>query len=381
MQPITPKQSLWTGAVWSLFIGLLLSLMVCMILRLTLGVGFIGLIIFVPLAILAGLSAFAGGGRTVPFQMRGVGLTFGHVNGNVYDYGDQWAIPFIQSILVVPGPDQEYSLKIGEDTPEAKDKIPVIIGRGRKSVLQLKIVDPLRYAAVQNREVALEASFLNQLREFVNRMNFAAGILDEKSLIERFMELRPFDPSDTELVREYAELENRLIDLRVERLQHDQTKKMEHVFGSDTDYSPVETLMEQAGTFYKEALSWGIKVVNMFAPSIDLPEDIEAAARKKQIQQESSEQTTTKIDNLVNSSVRIRDELGVTGEDAADRYALMMDNPNVSRHVYGIPGLREGLEALAGAVAGKMSQSQGGQGRSRRRRNRNKQQPKQGAGS
>ncbi len=272
-------------------------------------------------------TVFLSGLRQHPYPSVGVQFFLGNQTGEVYAPGWGWVYPFLQSSKVVPGPEQELSLSMPATEPEAKDHVTVHIGRRRQTVLQVKIVDPKLYVKINNPQLAIESSYENQARLFVNQMESVVNIVDEKALFEEYLELMPLpddvnDPDFITIKAKYDDLKSRLANLKYDVENADGVNEPHHVFADGA-----ESVMLRAGTLRKEALGWGIRIINMFMPSVELPSSIAAAAEAKQAMREQNEVLELRAEAFTRTAQKLKEDLGLTGTDAADRVGMMSGQP------------------------------------------------------
>src|SRR5690242_1760156 len=109
---ITPDESFWEGIIWSTLLGVVGAILLSVLLKLSLGTGLPGMILFLPTWLVLGFTIFGIGRLEVPFQMSGVGLTFGNANGDLYAYGKHWVFRPFKTLMLVPGPNQEFSVQM-----------------------------------------------------------------------------------------------------------------------------------------------------------------------------------------------------------------------------------------------------------------------------
>lgn len=273
-------------------------------------------------------TVFLSGLRKHPYPRVGVQFFLGNQTGEVYAPGWGWAYPFLQSSLITPGPDEELSLTMPATDPEAKDHITVHIGRKNPTILQVKVVDSRRYVRINNPQLAIDSSYQNQARLFVNQMESAINIVAEKALFEEYLEIEPLPddvnhPDYVRLYEEHMDLKARLCQLTYTMEDSSGTKYERVVFSRDA----VESVMSRAGTLRKEATDWGIMIDNITTPSVELPASIAAAAEAKQAQREQNEVLELRAEAFTRTSMQLKKKLGLTGTDAADRVGMMSGQP------------------------------------------------------
>lgn len=328
---ISNTKSMFNGALWSGFTGLMATAATAAALATSTGSALPAFMAsgFVFLGTVS--TVFLSGLRLHPYPRVGVQFFLGNQTGEVYAPGWGWVYPFLQSSQVAPGPEEELSLSMPATEPEAKDHITVHIGRKNPTVLQVKVVDPKLYVKVNNPQLAIESAYQNQARLFVNQMQSAVNIVAEKALFEEYLELEPLpdiNDSNYQSVKDkHDNLKERLKALTYEVEGPDGNPRQDPVFSDGA-----ESVMLRAGSLRKEALGWGIQVTNMFTPSVELPASIAAAAEAKQAQREQNEVLELRAEAFTRTSKKLKDDLGLTGTDAADRVG-MMSGQSVTRTV------------------------------------------------
>ena len=338
-------RDLLRGLVISALLGFAVALLIAFLVRLVFNGTFWPKIIIAPTWLTLSYLYFRAGLVEVGTFQAAFRSLFNIPNENLIFTGGQfWIARGFEKMTITPGPEQPFYMTMPKDTPEAKDLIKVFIGYERGCQLVIRVVNPIRYSKASNPSVdsGIEDLFLDQVRLFVNKMSYAAGIMNEKSLLEEFLELDRANPDFPTKRREVAQ---KLSGLTVDRPEDDTgTLVPQHVFTPDA----VEAVMERAGDLQRTVQERGMVIDDVLSPSIDLPPEIDAAASKKQVQIEENEVFDLKADAIRRQAKQMTTELNVSGADALDRVGMILGQ-NVERTSaeYTLNGL-DGLNELAG---------------------------------
>lgn len=359
---ILPEQSQREGIVVSAFIGLLGSSLLCLAMNIVFDSPLVSKIIFIPGWLALAYAYYKAFGFYVPPLSRAIRNVLGQPTATLYSDGYHHRFwPFETQPQIVPGPKQKFILEMPPMEPEGKDTVKSFIGLDVPARIDIRITEPLVYMGTDDPEHAVAGAYSTQVGQLIDHMNFGSGILEDKLLLERYLELPPrlgsfvYDQhplsSDEkrEIIAQYDAFAERLRKLKIRR-RDDNNEVVELAVFDETS---ITSVLESGGKFAEELWESGLHMAMFFTPSVDQSPEVNAATAEKEAQHHRNELLVSKTDAFISQSERVMDKLKVSGEDAADRIGLM-ENQNISRKIVGLSGLLElgrelitlGVEAL-----------------------------------
>lgn len=360
MALITPGQSLTKGAVVSPFVGLVAAVIVCVGAKLVFDLTFVTRMLFVPAWTTVSVTYFLIGLFMVTFQGVAVRQWLGDKTDDLYINGYHWRMWPFEKALGTPGPDQNFFLAMPATEPEGKDTVKVYIGSKENALVEIIVFSPLLYTGTDDPEHLVTGSYGNHVRQLVNQQRFGLGLLEDKALLEDYLELPPhpdhpinkrvgmtFTQHDRDaLIKRYTDIRERMLRLKTKRKGPDQVEVEYTVFEPEG----VDAVMARAGRFVEELWENGMHPRKMLAPSMDPSITVDAAANEKEVQRHKNEVLAMKAGAQRDQALAHKDALGITGEDALDRIG-MIEGQDVSRNIFGVSGLQDFLKVVGGAAA------------------------------